>query len=263
MSNQNQSRLALQDVSVNYGKRLALQNVSLEVKAGEILVIIGPNGAGKSTLIRAACGVIPLSSGKIFADGVEISKTSPQQRAKMISVVPQARNLPPAFTGWEIVQMGRTPYLGWLGNLSETDEAIIRSSLERTGCLELADRPVGELSGGEQQRLLISRAIAQQTPIMLLDEPTAHLDLQHQITLLDLVRQFTRQDGMAVVLALHDLNLAARYGDRIGMIVHGRLIALDTPDQVLQADFLSQIYHIPMRVGRDELKGYPVVFAGD
>jgi iron complex transport system ATP-binding protein len=135
--------------------------------------------------------------------------------------------------------------------------------MERTNCLELAERPVGELSGGEQQRLLISRAIAQQSPIMLLDEPTAHLDLQHQITLLDLVRQFTRQDGMAVVLALHDLNLAARYGDRIGMIVNGCLTALDTPEKVLQADLLTKTYHIPLRVGKDELKGYPVIFAGD
>jgi iron complex transport system ATP-binding protein len=259
MKENSSNRLEIKEVSVSYGKRRVLDSIDLSVGAGEVLVLIGPNGAGKSTLIKSISGVIPIESGKIFADGMNIARISAQQRAKLIAVVPQARNLPSAFTGWEIVQMGRTPYLGWLGNISVEDENVIRTAMVRTNSLDLADRPVGELSGGEQQRLLICRAIAQETPIMLLDEPTAHLDLQHQVTLLDLVRDLAQQDKMAIVLALHDLNLAARYADRIGLIVAGRLVELDTPEKVIRADLLSRTYHIPLRVFKDEVGGNFIV----
>jgi iron complex transport system ATP-binding protein len=172
----------------------------------------------------------------------------PVQRARWVAVVPQARNLPLAFTGWETVALGRTPHLNWLGQLSAQDEAHIRQVMERTDTLDLADRPVGEMSGGEQQRLLIARALAQAAPILLLDEPTAHLDLQYQYGLLDLVHDLAHQDGLAVLLALHDLNLVARYADRVALLVGGKLQAYGTPAEVLNAPLLSQAYHIPLEI---------------
>jgi iron complex transport system ATP-binding protein len=232
----------------NDGSREVLHGVSLKLEPGSILGLIGPNGAGKSTLVRSLSGVVPLQSGRVLVNGQPLSSLKPNQRARWVAVVPQARNLPPAFTGWETVALGRTPYLNWLGQLSSQDEAHIRQVMERTNTLELADRPVGEMSGGEQQRLLIARALAQAAPILLLDEPTAHLDLQYQYGLLDLVHDLAHKDGLAVLLALHDLNLVARYADRVALLVGGRLQALGAPAEVLNAQQLSLAYHIPLEV---------------
>jgi iron complex transport system ATP-binding protein len=245
--------LEAQSLYVSYpiyhdGKRQVLNGVSLKLEPGSILGLIGPNGSGKSTLVRTLSGVVPLQSGQVLVDGQPLAGLKPGQRARWVAVVPQARNLPPAFTGWETVALGRTPHLNWLGQLSPRDEGLIRQVMERTDTLELADRPVGELSGGEQQRLLIARALAQAAPILLLDEPTAHLDLQYQFGLLDLVHDLAHQDGLAVLLVLHDLNLVARYADRVALLVGGKIQASGTPAEVLEAATLSLAYHIPLEV---------------
>ncbi len=245
--------LEAQGLSVSYpihndGSREVLHGVSLKLEPGRILGLIGPNGAGKSTLVRALSGVVPLQAGQVLVNGLPLGQLKPNQRARWVAVVPQARTLPPAFTGWETVALGRTPHLNWLGQISAQDEERIRQVMERTNTLELADRPVGEMSGGEQQRLLIARALAQAAPILLLDEPTSHLDLQYQYGLLDLVHDLAHQDGLAVLLALHDLNLVARYADRVALLVGGRLQAIGTPAEVLDAPLLSRAYHIPLEV---------------
>lgn len=232
----------------NDGSREVLHGVSLKLEPGSIVGLIGPNGAGKSTLVRALSGVVPLQSGKVLVNGQSLAQLKPAQRARWVAVVPQARHLPPAFTGWETVALGRTPHLNWLGQLSVQDEEHIRQVMARTDTLELADRPVGEMSGGEQQRLLIARALAQAAPILLLDEPTSHLDLQYQYSLLDLVHDLAHRDGLAVLLALHDLNLVARYADRVALLVGGKQVAWGTPTEVLNAGTLSQAYHIPLEV---------------
>src|SRR6186997_1977413 len=179
--------LKIQNLSVSYGPRQILHDISLNVQSGKVLALIGPNGAGKSTLIRAASGVIPYT-GHVRTNGDDFASLSPIQRAKYIATVPQAISLPPAFTVWETVLFGRTPYLGFLGQPSKNDEEIAHQALERINALPLVDRRVGELSGGEQQRVLLARALCQATPVLLLDEPTAHLDLQYQVSLLELVR---------------------------------------------------------------------------
>src|SRR5512132_945729 len=239
--------LKIQNLSVDYGPRRILHNVSFEVQSGEVLALIGPNGAGKSTLIRAASGVIPYT-GHVRTNGDDFASLSPIQRAKYIATVPQAVSLPPAYTVWETVLLGRTPYLGFLGQPSKTDEDIARQSLARGSARPLAERSVGELSGGEQQRVLLARALCQSTPILLLDEPTAHLDLQYQVGLLELVSQLAHTDNLAVLIALHDLNLAAHYADRIALMVAGNIKALGKPKDVLQQERIQEAYCLPVQV---------------
>jgi iron complex transport system ATP-binding protein len=252
--------LRIESLSVSYSSREILHDISLSVQSGEMLALIGPNGAGKSTLIRAASGVIPFS-GQVRTNGDTFHALTPMQRARYIAVVPQAILLPPAFTVWETVLMGRTPHLGFLGQTSRADEELARRALERVHADSLAERRVGELSGGESQRVLLARALCQSTPILLLDEPTAHLDLQYQVSLLELVRKLVREDNLAVLVALHDLNLAARYSDRVALMVAGRITALGSPREVLTPELISQAYCLPVDVVEHPLSGGPLVLA--
>ena len=250
--------LKIQNLSVNYGSRRILHNVSLDAQSGEILALIGPNGAGKSTLIRAASGVIPYS-GHVRTNGDDFASLNPMQRARYIATVPQAVSLPPAFTVWETVLLGRTPYLGFLGQPSQSDEETARQSLQRVSALQFMERRVGELSGGEQQRILLARALCQSTPILLLDEPTAHLDLQYQVSLLELVTELAHKDNLAVLIALHDLNLAAHYADRIALMVAGNIKAMGKPKEVLQPELIAEAYCLPVQVVPHPFLDVPLV----
>ena len=240
--------LEIESLSVAYGARRVVQDVSLSVARGEVLALIGPNGAGKTTLMRAISGVLPSQSGAVRLAGRDLSHLSEKQRAALLAVVPQARNLPAGFTVWETALMGRTPYLGWLGQPHHEDRELVEWALERTRLLPLAARPVDELSGGEQQRVLLARALAQHTPILLLDEPTSHLDLAHQSILLNLVRELAAERGLAVLMAVHDLNLAGLYAGRVALLVGGRLEAIGLPSEVLTSERLSAAYQAPVRV---------------
>jgi iron complex transport system ATP-binding protein len=251
--------LEISSLSVAYGKRIALENVSLSVQPGEVLVLAGPNGAGKSTLLRTISGVLPALTGHIHVGGRNLASLSPAQRARFLAVVPQARNLPATFTVYQTVLLGRTPHLGWLGQASPQDHALVRLALDRTQTLDLADRRVGELSGGEQQRVLLARALAQNTPVLLLDEPTTHLDLQHQSHLLNLVRGLATQHHLAVIMALHDLNMAGIYADRVALLVGGRLQAQGTPGEVLTEPILSSVYRVPIHVVPHPEYGSPLI----
>ncbi|GJQ52043.1 MAG: ABC transporter ATPase [Anaerolineaceae bacterium] len=253
--------LKIQNLFVSYGSRQILHNISVDVQSGEILALIGPNGAGKSTLIRAASGVIPYA-GHIRTNGDDFASLNPMRRAKYIATVPQAVSMPPAFTVWETVLLGRTPYLGFLGQPSQHDEEIARQSLQRVSALPFAERRVGELSGGEQQRVLLARALCQSTPILLLDEPTAHLDLQYQVGLLELTVELARKDNLAVLIALHDLNLAAQYADRIALMVAGKIEAMGTPKEVLQPELIAEAYHLPVQVVKHPFLDAPLVLSG-
>jgi iron complex transport system ATP-binding protein len=251
--------LEVESLRIGYGDRLVLKDVSFQAQAGEILAVIGPNGAGKTTLIRALSGVLAPLAGCVRVSGEALAALKPGERARRVAVVPQARNLPPAFTGWELVLLGRTAHLNWLGQVSRQDEDCVRRALERAQALELADRRVGELSGGEQQRLLLARAMAQDAPLLLLDEPTAHLDLQHQISLLDQVADLAKRENLAVVAALHDLNLVSRYANRVALLVEGELRALGEPGEVLQPALLEQVYQLPLQVLYSPVTGRPVI----
>ena len=240
--------LEVRGLSAAYGNTPVLHDVSFAVQPGSILALIGPNGAGKSSLIRAISGVLALHGGQIRVQGQDVARLNAGERARRLAVVPQARSLPPAFTAWETVLLGRTPHLNWLGQVSEHDEVVVREAMQRTHTAHLAERRVGELSGGEQQRLLLARAMAQAAPVLLLDEPTTHLDLKYQFTLLDQVRSLARNDGLAVVLAIHDLNLVLRYADQVALLVGGHLRAAGSPLDVLTPTLLSEAYGVPLQL---------------
>ncbi len=250
--------LNIKNLFVSYNQREILHDVSFDVKNGEVLALIGPNGAGKSTLIRAVSGVID-ARGQIQTDGKNFSNMNPMERARYIAVVPQAISLPPAFSVWETVLMGRTPYLGFLGNASKHDEELVHESLNRVNALNFAERRMGELSGGEAQRILLARALCQSTPILLLDEPTSHLDLQYQVSLLELIRKLAKENNLAILVAMHDLNLAARYADRIAVMVAGKINAIGTPKEVLKPDLIANAYCLPVQVVKHPFLDIPMV----
>ncbi len=250
--------LKIQNLSASYNGRQILHDISFDVNSGEVLALIGPNGAGKSTLLRAASGVIP-STGSVRTNGDDFQSLTPLQRARYLAVVPQAISLPPAFTVWETVLMGRTPYLGFLGQASAHDEELARQALSRVSALTFSERRVGELSGGEAQRVLLARALCQSTPILLLDEPTAHLDLQYQVSLLELIRDLARNENLAVLVALHDLNLASHYADRVALLVGGHLKAVGEPRKVLTSELISEAYCLPVQVVPHPFMDIPLV----
>lgn len=251
--------LEIQSISVAYRHTLVLQDVTLEVRPGEVLALIGPNGAGKSTLLKAISGVLPLVGGKILVNGKPLTRLDDSTRARALSVVPQAQSLPLDFNVFQTVLMGRTPYLGWLGQAGKTDHEIARHAMRQTDTLQFAGRLIGELSGGEQQRVLLARALAQAAPLMLLDEPTNHLDIRHQTDFLTLARNLARENGLTVLVALHDLNLTSLYADRVAILSNGRLRAIGTPGQVFTDKILSPVYGTSLRVVSHPEYGTPLV----
>jgi iron complex transport system ATP-binding protein len=254
--------LDIHSLSVKYGDRLALENISLTLRAGETTAVVGPNGAGKSTLIRAISGVTPVCAGGIRLDGIPLEQLDATQRARRMAVVPQARHLPGGYTVYQTVLLGRTPHLNWFGQANRSDRQQVLQAIRRTQLEDLADRMVGELSGGEQQRVLLARALAQNSPILLLDEPTTYLDLRHQMDFLNLVQNLAAEQGLAVLITLHDLNLAARYAGTVALLASGRLAALGTAQEVLTAEMLSQVYGVPVQVIPHPELGTPLILAG-
>lgn len=261
--------LEVVDLSVGYGAKNVLKELSFNLQPGEILAVIGPNGAGKSTLVRAISGVIPLQSGKVTFKGQDLSSLQPHERAQLVAVVPQARSIPPAYTAWQVVMLGRTPYLNWFGQTTRQDEDLVRQAMERTDTWDLAARLVGELSGGELQRVLLARALVQTTPVLLLDEPTTHLDLQYQISLLNQVQGLVHQPerwaqanghgAPGALVVLHDLNLVSRFADRVMLMVEGRIRAMGTRDEVIQSGMLSEAFGIDLDIVRYPAGPHPLV----
>ena len=240
--------LRIRDLHAGYPQRPVLHGVSLDVAPGQVMALVGPNGAGKTTLIRALSGALRRVRGQATWEGRDLLALPPPQRARYLAVVPQARRLPATFTVRQAVALGRTPYLGWLGGLGPRDHRAVKRALHLTDLEPLADRLLGHLSGGEQQRVLLARALAQETPVLLLDEPTTHLDLRHQIHILALVQRLAREERLAVVMVLHDLNLAARFGDRVALLHQGALVAEGPPEAVLTAERIAQVYGLPVRI---------------
>lgn len=251
--------ISLSDVSIHYGDQPVVQNISFDIRQGKVMVLIGPNGSGKTTIIRGITGSVKLSGGQINYDGKNLVDLSETERAKYLSVVPQNSLLPDGFSVYETVAMGRTPYLGLLGKLSEEDRRRVDEAIRETAIFDLRKKDVRSLSGGEQQRVILARALAQDTPVMILDEPTTHLDLNHTIGILSLVRNLSREKGTAVLIVLHDLNLAARFADEIIILKQGNILAMGTPDEVLTEENLTAVFNVPMIVFRHNGISTPIV----
>jgi iron complex transport system ATP-binding protein len=234
--------IELNNVSLGYNRRAILQNVSMKAGPGQILGLVGPNGSGKSTLIKGMTRVIDLFSGHILIDTRDIKTINRDELARLVATVPQSPALPGAFTAFEVVLMGRTPHLGLLRYEGGKDLAVAWQAMEATHTQSFAERRVSELSGGERQRLVIARALTQQPKAMLLDEPTANLDINHQVEILNLVKSLCLEQSLTVIIALHDLNLAAQYCDWMVMLNGGKVYAQGTPLDILTAPNIKRVY---------------------
>ena len=226
-----------------------LHEVTFHVRAGERVALIGPNGAGKTTLLRTLVGLLP-HSGPLQLAGHGLADWSARGRAREIALVLQQTPLAVDFTVAEIVALGRAPHLGWMDALADADRQRVDAALDALDLHALADRPVPSLSGGEQQRVFLAQALAQDAPLLLLDEPTAHLDIRHQLDLLRRVERLA-DAGRTVMAAIHDLELAARFADRILMLADGRLVADGSPSDVLTPDRLRDVFGVDAEVSSD------------
>lgn len=242
--------LRTRDLRVAFDGTEVLRGIDLEVRRGEWLGLIGPNGSGKSTYLRALVGLLPSTGSVELGDGLTPGPTD-------LSLMPQTPQLPPGMSVVEYVLLGRTAHLRWLQAESTQDRQVAISVLRRLGLASFAGRLVSSLSGGEAQRVVIARALAQRAPVLLLDEPTSALDVGHQVEVLELVDELRREDGLTVVAAMHDLGMAARYADRLLLIEHGRVAALGAPGTVLEPELLSRVYGHPIHV--HDLDGQLVV----
>lgn len=251
--------LRTQALSAAYGEVQALEKVTLQVSPGEILGLIGPNGSGKTTLIRVISGVLQPSHGKVILEGQDITSYTPNQRARRVAVVPQARQLGGAFTVKQTVMLGRTAYLGMMGQPDPEDQEIVEWAMEQTAVGDLAERRLAEISGGEQQRVLLARALAQDTRALLLDEPTNHLDLGYQVNLLTLLRSLVEEQDLAVMMAMHDLNQVAGYADRVALLIGGKLHAVGETEAVLTPENIEAAYHTPIEVFDHPKTGKPFI----
>lgn len=245
-------------VSARYhGMRIrAIDGVSFSVPAGTVTAVTGPNGSGKSTLVRALLRRLPLEGGEISVDGDALADLSPHEAARRVAVAVQREE--PAFPTHvaEYVALGRYPVLGLWRSAAQPDASAVRASLERAGVAEFADRRTDELSGGEWQRVRIARALAQEAPTLVLDEPTTFLDLAHEMSLFELLHSLAA-DGMAVLIVSHQLNLVARFAKSVVLLDKGRVAAAGTPDQVMNAALLETVYEWPLVVTRDPAIGAP------
>jgi iron complex transport system ATP-binding protein len=255
--------LIVDGITVRYpaSSEYALYRFSLRVSGGEVVALAGPNGCGKTTLLRAASGMLePLAGSVAISDAPgPVHRLSPERRARRIGVVPQMEKLPPGFTAAETVMLGRISFHGWFGRESDADREAVRSALSAVGLEGMADHLVETLSGGSQQRVMIARALAQEAPILLMDEPTAHLDIRFQIETLALLRALARNFGRAVLIAMHDLNLVSRFADRVALMNRGSMIRCGSPAQVFTSERLSDLYGIRLQVIPHPQHGFPLV----
>ena len=251
--------LEARDVTFGYGPRPVLQDVTVRVARGELVGLIGPNGAGKSTLVRVLAGLVAAPRGQVSLDGVPLAARSHRDRARAIAWVPQDPHLEFPFTVLEVVLMGRAPYLSGLGFAGPHDVHRARQALAALGLADIDDRRLDALSGGERQRVFLARALVQEPAILLLDEPTTHLDLRHQAAILDVVRRRVRDDGLAALTVLHDLNLAAVTCDRLILLAGGRVVVDGPVSAVLTATHVDQAFGARVHVGRHAVADLPVV----
>jgi iron complex transport system ATP-binding protein len=240
--------IGISELCFRYDGPSVLDGISLEIGTGDRVAILGPNGAGKTTLLRLLSGVRSPSRGSIALDGRPLHAVPRAELARRIAVVPQELTIPFAFTAREIVELGRTPHLGLLRGFRSADRRAVDEAMRLTGTAGLAGRIVHELSGGERQRVIIAMALAQEPEILLLDEPTHLLDIARQAEILDLILELNLTRGLTVVAAIHDLNLAGRYFNRLLLLYQGTVLAEGPPEAVLRADIVQKAYGGPVEV---------------
>lgn len=250
--------LAARKLSLAYERSLIIDDLNLAIPAGKITVLVGPNGCGKSTLLKGLARLLKPQSGMVYLDGVAIAKRPTKEIAKRLGMLPQSPVAPEGLTVRELVAQGRYPHQSWLQQWSREDEQFVEQALTITEIAELGDRPLDSLSGGQRQRAWIAMALAQNTEILLLDEPTTFLDLAHQIEVLDLLYDLNQTQGRTIVMVLHDLNQACRYADELIVMRHGRIYTQGTPNVVMTQTMVLEVFGIESQIMSDPMTKTPM-----
>ncbi len=250
--------LAATGLGVGYGDRVVIDDLDLAVPEGRMTVIVGPNACGKSTLLRALARLVPAAAGTVTLDERPLSSYGSKELARRLGLLPQAPSVPDGMGVADLVARGRYPHQSLLRQWSTADEAAVGAAMAAADVTALAERPVQELSGGQRQRVWLAMVLAQETGLLLLDEPTTYLDLAHQIEVLELARRLVA-DGRTVVAVLHELHLAFRYADHLVVMKDGAIVATGTPREIVTAALVEQVYDLPCRIIEDPLSGTPLV----
>jgi iron complex transport system ATP-binding protein len=250
----------IKDISCGYGRRMVLTGVNMRIDRGEFVGIIGPNGSGKTTLLRAISGFLPLVKGRITFEGRKREHIARREQAQKMAVVTQSSDQTPLFSVEEYVVLGRLPYRGSLQFMETTRDIVVaQRAMELTGITHLKGRMIGELSGGERQLVSVARAIAQEPRLLLLDEPTAHLDIGHQVQIMDLLQQLNRKHSVTIVMVVHDLTLASLSCERLVLLDRGRVRKIGRPTVVLTRKILEEVYKISVDIMETPLTGRPLI----
>ncbi|SHJ69321.1 iron complex transport system ATP-binding protein [Tessaracoccus bendigoensis DSM 12906] len=252
-------QLSAASLRLAYGERTVIEHLDVDLPAGKVTAIVGANGCGKSTLLRSLARLLPPSAGSVLLDGADLRRLPSKGVARTLGLLPQSPIAPEGIAVADLVGRGRHPHQKLLARWSARDYEAVAAALEATGITDLADRAVDELSGGQRQRVWIAMALAQETDILLLDEPTTFLDVAHQVEILDLLRDLNRDRGTTIVMVLHDINLAARYADHIFALRHGRIVAAGTPADVVTAELIEEVFELDSLVIADPVSGTPLV----
>lgn len=251
--------LTVKNLRHSFKRTVVLEGVSIRAEQGQMVGVVGPNGAGKTTLLRLIAGILQPSPGMVLINDIDLASLGSKERAKLVAVVPQEPTLPTGFTVFDLVSMGRNPYIKLFQFESTDDLDIVSWAMKKTQVLALAHRQIDTLSGGEKQRVVIAMALAQNAPILLLDEPTSNLDLSHQVQILDTVREVHLHMAGVVLIAMHDLTLAAHYCDQIVMLSSGNVFVSGHPGEVLNEENISQVYGTKVTVLQHPVTSLPVV----
>ncbi|MFI6699785.1 ABC transporter ATP-binding protein [Streptomyces sp. NPDC050509] len=256
------SKLVARELTLAYEDRTVVHALDLAVPDGRVTVIVGPNACGKSTTLRALGRLLRPKGGSVLLDGTELARIPTRRIAQSIGLLPQSPVAPEAITVADLVARGRQPHQHWWQQWSDEDERAVTDAMARTDVTALAERPVDELSGGQRQRVWIAMALAQETELLLLDEPTTFLDIAHQVEVLDLVRRLNHEQGRTVVIVLHDLNQAARYADHLVAMKAGRIVAEGAPGEIVTAELVREVFGLESVVVPDPVTGSPLVVPG-
>ena len=253
------ARLMAEGLRLSYGERVVVPGLDLAVLPGALTVIVGANASGKSTVLRGLARLHAPAGGRVLLDGKAISTMRTEDVARVLGVLPQAPVAPEGIVVADLVGRGRYPHQGWFRRWTEADEAAVAGALVATGMAELADRPVDALSGGQRQRVWIAMALAQETDLLLLDEPTTFLDISHQVEVLDLLTDLVRSRGRTVVAVLHDLNLACRYADHLVAVRDGQVFAEGRPGAIVSVELVERVFSLAAQVIPDPVSGTPMI----
>ncbi|MFI1678931.1 ABC transporter ATP-binding protein [Streptomyces sp. NPDC020607] len=256
------ARLTARELTLAYEDRTVVAGLDLTIPDGRVTVIVGPNACGKSTTLRALGRLLKPRSGAVLLDGASLATLPTKKIAQQIGLLPQTPVAPEAITVADLVARGRQPHQRWWQQWSDADERAVTEAMERTDVVPLAERPVDELSGGQRQRVWIAMALAQDTGLLLLDEPTTYLDISHQVEVLDLVRQLNHESGRTIVVVLHDLNQAARYADHLVAMKAGEVVAEGTPAKIVTEELVREVFGLECVVVPDPVTGSPLVVPG-